>query len=121
MAQVPTVKIVNPQFAGGFLIINAADFDPAVHERYEEAAAPVPAAPAVPAAAPETPTATDDPAADATVDPQTVLGGKVPDIKTFIRQTADPAVLVALLDTESQTLARKSVIEAIDARLAELR
>jgi len=32
--ELPTVKVVNPK--GGFMIINEEDFDPEVHEKFEE-------------------------------------------------------------------------------------
>ena len=43
---VPTTKIVNPKKPGEFLIINAADFDPAVHVAWTGAPAVVELPPA---------------------------------------------------------------------------
>lgn len=37
MAQVETVKIRHPHESGDYAIINASDFDPEKHERYEDA------------------------------------------------------------------------------------
>lgn len=39
MAEVPTVRVVCPDVAAGYIIINEADFDPAVHERFEASSA----------------------------------------------------------------------------------
>jgi hypothetical protein len=44
MAICETVKIASEHFAGGFVIINADEFDPSVHQLFVEAA-PKPVAP----------------------------------------------------------------------------
>ena len=36
MSELLTVKIKNPRSSGGYLIINAADFDSAVHAKFRE-------------------------------------------------------------------------------------
>lgn len=40
MAKIPTVKIKDPNLEGSFIVINESDFNAAVHERFEEPAAP---------------------------------------------------------------------------------
>ena len=51
MSAVETVRVVNDDAAGGFVIINAADFAPAVHVKWPRPKPrPVPAPPAPPPA-----------------------------------------------------------------------
>lgn len=53
MAQVPTIKILNPKSARGFRIINLSDFDPAIHQEFgAQASAPAPEPDAEPIPAP---------------------------------------------------------------------
>ena len=66
MAELPTIMIAH---ADGYAVINAADFDPAVHRRYVAPAPPAPpvAPPDVPPPVPAAPTPA--PAPDVVPDP----------------------------------------------------
>ena len=68
MAELPTIMIAH---ADGYAVINAADFDPAVHRRYvvPEPPAPPVAPPDVPPPLPAAPTPAPALAPDAVPDP----------------------------------------------------
>lgn len=129
MARIPTVTILDSRFAGGVLVINASDYDPKVHQR-AEADAPAPEAPAAPTAAETSeanaqaeagdPEASDEPGVGAPDDLAALLKGKVAAVVEAIRTINDPTQLAALLDIETATTARKSVVEAIGLRQAAL-
>ena len=40
MSDIPTVRVHNPAEPGGYMIINADDFDPATHTEFEPVEAP---------------------------------------------------------------------------------
>lgn len=120
MGKIPTVAIVDPRFASGRRVINASEFDPEVHTRFDPATAPKTTAPPPPA--PEPPASDTDPTANqaAAFDAAAMLKGTAAEVIAAVRDLSDVDQLAALLQTESETHARKTVVKEIEARQAEL-
>lgn len=95
MAEVPTVRVVNPSNPDEFIIINEADFDPDEYTLWEER------------------DAGDE---ESTEDSDPLLEGTVGELEEALPEIEDVDRLEALLEAED----RVTAVEAIEDRLEEL-
>lgn len=131
MTSVPTVCIVHPTDPADHVVINAADFNPALHRLV---GAPEPDEVQPPAPVTETSGETpwiDVPTTDTAEQADvyygyvgtfvsTVLAHKADDAKPAIAVVIDPVLLDALKASELAGKKRVSVLAAIDAQMATL-
>lgn len=107
MATLPTVRVKDPSTPGGFLTLNESDFNPAVHKLFG-----VPDEPPPPGSA--------EPPSEAQLTAEKLVDGKADDvIPAIAAQPFDGEVFFLARDIETRGKNRKTVLEALDARLSE--
>lgn len=110
MRRIPTVRIEAPNNPAAFVLINARDFDPAVHRRWVEGAV-------VQAPAPPVPVSPLEPEVDPVDE---LLQQPAAEVVAAVDLLTDREVLTGALDREKAQKGRKTVLSALDGRLAAL-
>lgn len=122
MSEVQTVRIQNPK-GDGYVNINASDFDRSKHQLYSDA--PAPSMSSTPATPPVVPQKESNDATHQQTSPQTVdaalasvLDRPAGEIYPLVANTDFDVVQLRVLQAhEAAGKARKTVLEAIDAKL----
>jgi hypothetical protein len=116
-----TVRVLDP--TGGVVTINATDFDPRTHRLAKDQPAPAPALEPTATASDGVPTTTERVGTPITpVDAETQWATAIRGVLDSLEGCTDPAVLraVTAAELENPTGARKGLVKALDAMVAEL-
>lgn len=105
--KVRTVRTITVATLKGPVVINASDFNPAVHTVFDPAAA----APVVSTEARSAPTGPT---------PEEFVLGHAADVTDAIRTVTDRSFLQAVREAEATARGRRTVLAAADARAVEL-
>lgn len=130
MAELPTVRIVNPSNPDDYVIINESDYDPDTHELWEErdeggegdGQGDAAEAELEGGETPEAPEGTEEASDDTEGEEESEAStfDTVGDLEDAIAELEDPDEVRAIRDAEAEGEDRVTAIDACNERIAEL-